>query len=263
MPTSPATFKQIFAAGRVAKVFSLARIIHPVMVDLFGLAGGYDGFWIDQEHGGLTYEQVLLASVCARANGMDTFVRMAPSNYAQVTQNLEAGAGGALAARIESAAQAEEFVRWAKFAPRGLRGMNTGGRDAHYTHKTQAQFALDANREQLVGIQIETVGALADVEAIAAIDGVDLLFLGPSDLSQALGHLGQLSHPEVWEAVGRIARACRAHGKHWGTVPADPEYADRCVAQGCQLLIIGGDVVSTRRGIAAVQQAYAQYFTAQ
>ncbi len=261
MAGSPRTFKQIFAADQVAKVFSMARIVHPVMIDLFGLAGGYDGYWLDQEHGGLTYDQIVLGSVCARANGMDTFVRMAPTNYAQVTQNLEAGTGGVLAARIESAAEAEQFVQWAKFAPRGVRGMNTGGRDAHFTHKSQAQFAQDANRDQLVGIQIETAGALGDVEAIAAIDGVDMLFLGPSDLSQSLGYLGQLSHPEIWKAVDRIGRACRQHGKHWGTVPVDSDYADRCVDQGCRLLIIGGDVLSTRRGIETIQRAYAKYFT--
>ncbi len=248
------------ADDQVARVFSIARVVHPVIVDLFGLAGNFDGFWIDQEHGGLTYEQVLLASVCARANGFDTFVRMAPTNYAQVTQNLEAGAGGLLAARIDSAAQAEEFVQWAKFAPRGLRGMNTGGRDAHYTHKSQVQFAADANREQMVGIQIETAGALADVDAIAAIDGVDMLFLGPSDLSQALGYLGQLHHPEVWQAVERIEAACRREGKHWGTAPPDPAFAQRAVDQGCRLLILGGDVLCMRRGIEAIQTAYAAVF---
>ncbi len=87
-------------------------------------------------------------------------VRMVAANYALVTQCLEAGAGGVMGARITSAAHAEEFVRWAKFAPRGLRGMNSSGRDSNYTHKSQAQFAADSNREQLVSIQIETLGAL-------------------------------------------------------------------------------------------------------
>ena len=149
-------FKEMLANDQLVKIFNLGRVVHPVVVDMFGLSGGYDGFWIDQEHGGLTYEQVCLAGVCARANGFDTIVRMAPTNYALVTQNLEAGAGGVMAARIETAAQAEEFVQWAKFYPRGMRGFNTSGRDAHYTHKSLAQFAEDANREHLVSIQIET-----------------------------------------------------------------------------------------------------------
>ena len=82
--------------------------------------------WMDQEHGGLTYEQTVQLSVSARANGFDTFVRMAPSGYELVTQNLEAGASGVLAAQIFSAEQAEQFVRWTKFAPRGSRGLRSG-----------------------------------------------------------------------------------------------------------------------------------------
>ena len=256
------TFKQLLATDRLIRVFSMGRIVHPVTIDMFGLAGGYDGFWIDQEHGGLTYEQVNLAASCARANGFDCFVRMAPVGYHLVTQNLEAGAGGVMAARIESAAQAEEFVQWAKFAPRGMRGINTSGRDAHYTHKTPGEFAEAANREQMVAIQIETLGALEDVDAIAAIDGVDLLFVGPSDLSQAMGHIGQLDHPKVWEAIDRVWSACQAHGKHWGTVPAGPDYAQRAVDKGCRMLFFGGDVLCLRLGIQKVREMYADMFGA-
>lgn len=255
------TFKQLLAQkDHLIRVFSIARVVHPVVIDLLGLAGGYDGFWLDQEHGGLTYEQICLGAVCARANNLDCFVRMAPTNYAQATQCLEAGAGGLMAARVESAAQAEEFVRWAKFSPRGIRGMNTGGRDAHFTHKTQQQFAEDANREHFISIQIEMMGALDEVDAIAAIDGVDLLFLGPSDMSQALGHLGEVGHPKVWEAIDRMAAACRRHGKHWGTLPADEAYAARAVEKGCRFLIMGGDVLCLRRGIEAVKHTFAPQF---
>jgi len=252
--------KQLLAADRVVRLFSIGRIVSPVTIDMFGLAGGYDAFWIDQEHGGLTYEQVLHLSVAARANDFDCFVRMAPTDYALVTQNLEAGGGGVMAARIESAAQAEEFVTWCKFAPRGMRGMNTSGWDARYTHKSQKQFAEDSNREHIVAIQIETTGALNDADAIAAIDGVDLLFVGPSDLSQALGRLGELDHADTWEAIGRVAQACRRHGKHWGIVPADPAYAERSVELGCRMLSLGGDIPCLRRGIEATQAAYSKFF---
>ena len=254
------SFKELLAGNRLIRVFSAPRIIHPVVFDMFGLAGGYDGFWLDQEHGGLTYEQIVLASVCARANNFDCLVRMAPTNYAQVTQNLEAGAGGVMAARIESAAQAEEFVRWSKFAPRGMRGMNSSGRDAHFTHKTQAQFAADANREHLVSIQIETLSALEEVDKIAAIDGVDLLFVGPSDLSQELGILGQWESAKLWEAIGRVDAACRKHGKHWGTVTPNTAYADRAAETGCRMLSFGGDVICLRQGIAAVKQMFGKHF---
>jgi 2-dehydro-3-deoxyglucarate aldolase/4-hydroxy-2-oxoheptanedioate aldolase len=256
----PLTFKQLLAGDRLVRIFSIPRIVHPIVFDMFGLAGGFDGFWLDQEHGGTTYEQVMLASVCARANNFDCMVRMVAANYALVTQCLEAGAGGVMGARITSAAHAEEFVRWAKFAPRGLRGMNASGRDCNYTHKTQQQFAADSNREQLVSIQIETLGAMHDIDAIAAIPDVDLLFVGPSDLSQELGVLGQFDHPKLWEAIAAVNAACRKHGKHWGTVTPNTQYADRSMDNGCKMLSLGGDVFCLRRGIEAVKATFARQF---
>src|SRR5688572_1793270 len=68
------SFKQLLATKRLIRIFSVPRMVHPVLFDVFGLAGGYDGFWLDQEHGGLTYDQIVLASVCARANNFDCFV---------------------------------------------------------------------------------------------------------------------------------------------------------------------------------------------
>ena len=257
MPTS---FKEKLAAGQLVKIFAVGRIPSVVIVDLFGLAGGFDGFWIDQEHTGLPYEHVQSLALAARANDMDCFVRMAPANYALVTQNLEAGAGGVMAARIESAQHAEEFVQWAKFAPRGNRGLNVGGRDANYTHKTAVQFAADANREQLVAIQIETARALAEADQIAAIDGVDLLFVGPADLSQALGVLGQLNHEKVWEGYRHVAAACRKHGKHWGTVAATPEFGERALELGCRMISPTFDVAALRRGIDDVKRAHTKLF---
>jgi 4-hydroxy-2-oxoheptanedioate aldolase len=251
--------KELLAANKVVKTFQIGRIIHPVMLDLFGLSGGgFDAFWMDQEHGGLTYQQIVHLGVAARANGFDTFVRMAPSGYELVTQNLEAGANGVLAAQIFSAEQAEQFVRWAKFAPRGSRGMNTGGRDANFTLKKPAEFAVDANRDHLVGIQIETLPALEQVEQIAAIDGVELLFIGPTDLSLSMGLVGQMMHPTVWEGIERVAAACRRHGKHWGTIAVDPTFADKALERGCRMLTFCSDTLAVRRGLEATRAMFAK-----
>lgn len=253
-------FQELLAKGELVRVFAVGRLLHPVTIDLFGLAGGFHGFWLDQEHCGLTHRDIQLAAACARANNFDCFVRMAPADYALVTQNLEAGAGGVMAAQIRSAEHAEQFVSWAHFAPRGLRGLNTSGRDAHYTHKSQEQFAADANRDLFLAIQIETLGALAQVDQIAANDGVDLLFVGPSDLTQALGILGQFAHPRLLEALDAVAAACKRHGKHWGTVAPNPEYTNRCYDKGCRMLSLGADVLAVRQGIEAAKTTYQKLF---
>ncbi len=145
-------------------------------------------------------------------------------------------------------------------SPRGSRGLNTQGRDADYTHKPATQFAADANRDNFVAIQIETLGALDQVDQIAAIKDVDLLFVGPSDLSQALGVLGQFTHAKLWEAIDRVARACKAHGKHWGVVPADVAFADRAYELGCRMISITADIRALRTGIEATKTQYKSLF---
>ena len=253
-------FQELLASGKVVRVFSVSRIIHPVVFDLFGMAGGFDGLWLDQEHGGMSIEQIQAASAFARANRLGLFVRMAPTSYAQATQNLEAGADGLMAARLASAGGAEQFVSWCKYAPRGDRGMNSSGFDSRYTYKPLGELVVDANRDGFVAIQIETLGALDEVDRIAALDGVDLLFIGPSDMSQALGYVGQVNHDKVWEAIDRVAAACQRHGKPWGTVPAGPDYAARCVDKGCRMLTLANETLALRRGVDALKEWYGTFF---
>jgi 2-keto-3-deoxy-L-rhamnonate aldolase RhmA len=254
------SLKQRLAAGELVRVFAAGRVPHPLVVEMFALGGGYDGFWIDQEHAAVTYDQIVTFALAARANALDCFVRMAPTGYSQVTQNLEAGAGGVMAAQIHSLAEAEQFVRWAKFHPLGARGINTSGRDADYTHKPVAQFAADANRDHLLAIQIESPAAVDAADKIAALCGVDMLFIGPADLSLSLGVVGQFHDETLWAAIARVAEACRKHGKSWGAVVPDDKFAARAVEHGCRMLSIGNDVLALRRGVDALKQSFAQHF---
>lgn len=249
-------FNELLAADQLVCVFGIARVPHPVVVELFGLAGGYQGFWIDQEHVAVTTEQIQTLALAGRANDFDCFVRMPPVGYWQVTQCLEAGAGGVMAAQVRSADEARQFVRWTKFAPEGVRGLNLGGRDADYTHKPPARFVEDANRDNFVAIQIETLGALEQVDQIAAIPGVDLLFVGPADLSLCLGIVGQFHHEKLWEAIDRVAGACRRHGKSWGCMATDGPFADRAIELGCRMPTLGNDVLVLRRGIEKLHEVF-------
>jgi 2-dehydro-3-deoxyglucarate aldolase/4-hydroxy-2-oxoheptanedioate aldolase len=250
------SFKQRLAAGETLRLFAIGRIVHPVVIEMFRLGGGYDGFWIDAEHVALNSEQIVTLATAGRANGFDCFVRLAPTGYSQVTQCLETGAGGVMAAQIHSADEAEQFVRWAKFAPRGSRGLNTGGRDADYTHKPLGKFAVEANRDLMTAIQIETVGAVNDVDAIAAIDDVDMLFVGPADLSLALGCVGEFHHEKLWDAIGRVSAACRKHGKAWGAVVPDPRFFERALELGCRMPTVGSEILALRRGIEMMNNSF-------
>ncbi|GIW93598.1 MAG: 5-keto-4-deoxy-D-glucarate aldolase [Pirellulaceae bacterium] len=240
--------RQRLAEGKTCHVFSLSRILHPVVVEIFGQSGLYDGFWLDQEHASCSTEQMAVLAIAARANGLEMFVRMAPTGYSVVTQALEAGACGVMAAQVRSAEEAQRFGQWARFAPLGTRGLNGNGRDADYTFLPLPEFVERANRQAWVGIQIETLEALEQVDAIAALEAVDFLFVGPSDLSLALGMVGQFNEPRFREAVGRIAAAALRHGKPWGCVAPNADFAQFARDQGCRLLTIGNEVLALRHG---------------
>src|SRR6516162_149261 len=156
--------KSLLAEGKLIKVFGLGQLCHPKIVEIIGLHGGYDAVWLDQEHAGLSIEQIENASRAARVTGLDSFVRLAPTDYATVMRPLEAGAGGIMAAQIRSARQAEEIVQWAKFHPRGIRGINNTGVDGQYGKTPLGEYLRDANANTFVAVQIENLDAVEDVE---------------------------------------------------------------------------------------------------
>ncbi|HEX6987138.1 MAG TPA: aldolase/citrate lyase family protein, partial [Planctomycetaceae bacterium] len=212
------------------------------VVQMIGLSGHFQAVWLDHEHCGFSGTQLEVMALAARATGLESFVRLAPTDYAAVTRCLEAGAGGVMAAQIHSAGQAAEFVRWAKFHPEGSRGLNTGGYDAGFGASSIKEFTARANESVFVAIQIETRGSVAEADAIAALPGVDLLFVGPADLSQALGVPGDLFHPDCLAAIDAVAAACERHGKHWGAVSIGNDHARMMLEKGCRLLSPTNDV---------------------
>ena len=253
----PDSIKHRLQRGERLVLFAVGRMFHHNIVQYLGMQRAFDGFWIDVEHGGLTVQDVEIAAMAGRAHGLDCFVRVPPTDYATVTRCLESGAGGVMAAQITSAGHAEEFVRWAKFAPRGRRGLNPLGYDGGFGATPMAEFTKRSNEESFVAIQIETAQAVEEVDAIAAVDGVDLLFVGPSDLSQAMGVIGDFTHERCMEAVDRVAAACRSYGKPWGAVTPTPEYAATLVDKGCTLLSPTNDVKLVSSGLAAVRAQFA------
>jgi 2-keto-3-deoxy-L-rhamnonate aldolase RhmA len=251
---------RLLAEGRPVRLFALGQLCHPKLVELLAFVGGFDALWLDQEHAGLTVAQIEEATRAARAGGIDTFVRLTATDYATVMRVLEAGAGGLMAAMIRSTAEAEQVVRWSRFAPVGLRGLNGTGVDGRFGTLALSDYLRQANEQTVVGIQIEHVDALNDVEGLAALPGVDFLFIGPADLSQSMGITGEWDHPRLWEAIERVAAVCGRHRRPWGILPPSPAHAVRCVDLGCRMLSIGLDVWAFRDGVRATLQAYRDVF---
>src|SRR4051812_40922272 len=153
--------KELLASGDVVRLFGVGQLFSPKLVEIVGEHGGFDGLWIDAEHGGLGMKDYELATMAARAYGLDHFVRLPATDYASIMRPLEAGAGGVMVSMVQDAADADRAVRWAKFWPRGERGMNGGNRDGRYGLTPIPEYAPAANDRTFVGIQIETARALA------------------------------------------------------------------------------------------------------
>jgi 4-hydroxy-2-oxoheptanedioate aldolase len=248
--------KQALAQGKRVTVFGVGQLCHPKIVEMIGLHGGFDAVWLDQEHAGLSLAQLEEAGRAARAVGLDTFARIAPTDYATVMRPLEAGVGGIMAAQVRSAGQAAEVIGWARFHPLGLRGVNGTGVDGGYGRLPMPDYLRRANEETFVAIQIEHGAAVDEVENIAALPGLDLLFIGPADLSQSLGIPGEWEHPQLWQAIERVARAAGVHRLPWAILPPSPAQAQRCLNLGCQMLSVGLDVWALQRGLASFLAEY-------
>ncbi|MEI7446128.1 MAG: aldolase/citrate lyase family protein, partial [Burkholderiales bacterium] len=148
---------------------------------------------------GLTIGRAIRAAREAHADVFERIVEtLTATDYAAVMRPLEAGAGGVMAAQIRSAREAAQFIHWSKFHPLGLRGVNGTGVDGRYGTLPVAEYFQKANAETFIAIQIEHKDAVEEVEQIAALPGVDVLFVGPADLSQSMGLVGAWDHPLIW-----------------------------------------------------------------
>lgn len=252
--------KELFATDRLVRVFGLGQLLSPKFVEIVALQRGYDAVWFDHEHAGISIEQIEQSARAARGCGLDSFVRLAPTDYATVMRPLEAGAGGIMAAQVRNAVQTEQVVQWAKFQPRGQRGVNGLGVDAHYGTLPAKEYFAKANRETFIAIQIEHAEAVEDIDRIAAVPDVDVLFIGPADLGQSMGLPGDWDHPRIWGAIERVAQAARKHKINWAIVAITPAFAKRCVELGCRCLNFGFDCWAVHDGIKAAKERFAAFF---
>ena len=202
-------------------------------------ASGFDWLLLDLEHGAGGEEQVRDIVPAAGAYGVPTVVRVETDTRIRMGRVLDNGAAGIMLPRIDSAAQLEAALTHLRFPPRGDRGVATYNRACRFGLDPAA---LDrADEEILVIAQIESAAAVAAVDDIAAVDGVDVLFIGPRDLSHDLGVPGDTTAPAFVEALATVLAAGQRHGKACGLLVTDGASAAQRVAQGWTFVAIGSD----------------------
>ena len=232
------------------------HFIDPTLYEMTSLMG-FDGIWMDLEHHHYSVETAANLMRVARVGASDIVARPAKGEFMRMSRLLEAGAQGIMYPRCESAAEAAEVVRWAKFAPLGERGVDAANADAPYCSAPIKQYLKKANEETLVIVQIESPRALAELDAIAAVPGVDVLMLGPGDMSVLSGVPYEFEHPIMLDTRQRIAAAARKAGIHWGTTSPGPDHSRGLIEMGARFICHGADIVFIKRALEQMQQQYA------
>lgn len=203
-------------------------------------AAGFDWLFIDTEHGPIGTHD-LIAILQAVDRDLACIVRVPALSVGAIKRALDMGAAGIIVPQIESAADAAQAVRLSRYAPDGARGM--GLARAHGYGFTFSDYIKNANDEIAVIVQVEDARAVEQIEAIAAVDGLDAVFLGPYDLSASLGHPGDIHHPTVAEAIDHVTRACQEAGMPLGYFGLDAAAVTPFIERGYTLICAGIDCV--------------------
>lgn len=212
----PNKTKAALKAGKAVTGPILAEVRSVGMVKLMA-AAGYDFLFLDTEHGMYGTETVANLAQMALACGLCPLVRPSDLTYTLVAKALDSGAQGAIVPRVENRRQAEDAVSFVKYPPLGRRGAGGDGRNG-YERRGVRQAIEESNAETLVVLQIESALGLQNVDEIASVEDVDVLLIGPNDLSISLGVPGEYERAEFTNAVQQVVDACLKHGIAAGTL---------------------------------------------
>jgi 2-keto-3-deoxy-L-rhamnonate aldolase RhmA len=208
---------------------------------------GFDCVMADLEHASISLRELEAVVRAADAAGIVPTTRVAGPTKPDILAVLETGVRGIMAPAVESAAEAEMIVQAARYGPFGRRGVYYLGYNSQYAGISPADHFRTSNEELLVIVQIETAQGVRNAGEIAAVPGVDCLFVGPGDLSMSLGAPCEFDHPALWDAIRSAFRAARLHGKVAGIMPAGVDHAERSVEEGARLLLWGPDLALFQR----------------
>jgi len=243
-------------AGKCALMTMTSLGPSPLTVGIAGMAG-MDAVWIDMEHRPFGPHQVAEMIAAARLYGVDPVVRVRKGEgYTSFFRPLEDGAAGIIVPHVITREEAEWVARNAKFPPQGRRGIEIVMPDADLSFSDPREFMAHANRETFVCIQIEDAEALDNLDTILSVPGIELVFIGPADLSASLGIPFQLEHRLYVEAVQRIARAAAKHGQWWGLPVKDAAAAAAYAAQGARFFNIGSDFMLLKNGFLRIRDEF-------
>lgn len=239
MATLTNTFKQNLA-DKKAQIGLWAALASPYCAEICAGAG-FDWLLLDGEHAPNDVPLLLSQLQAVAPYPVHPIVRTPIGDTRIIKQYMDIGAQSLLVPMVDTAEQAREIVSAAHYPPSGVRGVGSAiARAARWDRIPN--YLKEANAAACVLVQMETRKALENIDAIAAVDGVDGVFIGPADLAASLGHIGDPAHPEVQSAIEHGVKAILKAGKAPGILTADPMAARKYLAMGCLFVAVGTDV---------------------
>jgi len=212
------------------------------LAEIAGIVG-FDCLWTCMEHIPNDWSVIEKQIWAAKVHDMDVVVRVARGSYSDYIRPLEMDASGIMIPHIMSAEDAKNVVRMTRFGPVGRRPIDGGNADGAFCQIDLQEYIRQANEQRFIILQIEDPEPMEELDAIAAVEGYDMLLFGPGDFSHGIGVPGQMDDPRIVEARHRIVEVAAAHGKFAGTV-GGVEAVGELLGMGYQFINIGADVIS-------------------
>ena len=230
-------FKQALREGRT-QIGLWSHLCSPISIEILAHCG-YDWLLIDMEHSPNDLQQVLSQLQAMTGSGATPIVRPPWNDMVTFKRLLDIGAQSLLVPYVQTEDEARQAVAYTRYPPMGVRGYAGAPRASHYGRVPG--YAQRNHEEICVLVQVETLQGLENLESIARVDGIDGVFIGPGDLSAAMGHLANPKHPEVLATIDRAIERIRACDKAAGILTGDEALARHYVGQGCLFVAVGAD----------------------
>ena len=227
-------------AGKVVSSFKL-NLADARAVEIAAMSG-FDCIWLDMEHVPNDLAVVERGIWAAKSHDVDVMARVTRGSYSDYIRPLEMDASGIMVPHIMSLADAQAVVRMTRFQPLGRRPVDGGNADGAYGSVEFTEYLRQANEQRFVAVQIEDPEPMDELDAIAAVPGIDMIFFGPGDFSHGIGAPGVWDHPRLLDARRRVAEAALANGKFAGTVGSAANM-DELIGLGYRFLSVGADVI--------------------
>ena len=255
MNMRPSAVLKKLRSGQVASCTKV-NTADPRVTELASLCG-FDCVWTDMEHVANTYSAVESQILSAKAHNTDCMVRVARGSYSDHVRPLELDASGIMVPHVMNLEDAKRVVWMTRFHPVGRRPLDGGNADGSFCMVDGKDYMEQANRERFVMIQIEDPEPMAELDAICALEGIDIIFFGPADFSQGIGDPVNFSNPRLLEARRLIAETAIKHNKFAGTV-GSPANLKELYDMGYRFISLGSDVM----GLVSYFKEMAAAFTA-